>query len=69
MESWLPWLTDSERLFTDLLHPERVRDGPLDLRCGPGDALATAQGFAGIRGELGLDATTLDALRADGVIA
>ena len=45
-----------ERQGTDLLHPERVRDGPLDLRRGPGDALATAQGFAGIRGELGLDA-------------
>ena len=22
MESWLPWLTDDERLFTDLLHPD-----------------------------------------------
>jgi transcription-repair coupling factor (superfamily II helicase) len=40
MESWLPWLTDDERLFTDLLHPDahvvlveprRMRDRATEL--------------------------------------
>ena len=40
MESWLPWLTDDERLFTDLLHPDarvvlveprRLRDRAAEL--------------------------------------
>jgi transcription-repair coupling factor (superfamily II helicase) len=40
MESWLPWLSDDERLFTDLLHPEarvvlveprRMRDRAAEL--------------------------------------
>jgi transcription-repair coupling factor (superfamily II helicase) len=40
MESWLPWLTDGERLFTDLLHPDarvvlieprRMRDRAAEL--------------------------------------
>jgi transcription-repair coupling factor (superfamily II helicase) len=40
MESWLPWLTDDERLFTDLLHPDarvvlieprRMRDRAAEL--------------------------------------
>ncbi len=40
MESWLPWLTDEERLFTDLLHPDarvvlveprRLRDRAAEL--------------------------------------
>jgi transcription-repair coupling factor (superfamily II helicase) len=40
MESWLPWLTDEERLFTDLLHPDarvvlieprRMRDRAAEL--------------------------------------
>jgi len=40
MESWLPWLTDEERLFTDLLHPDarvvlieprRMRDRATEL--------------------------------------
>ncbi len=40
-----------ERQHADLLHPQRVRDGPLDVGRRPADPLAAAEGLAGVRGE------------------